>query len=172
MHGPTAARGRAGARPTRVRADDARWRDRDEMIRTLAWLVALIVTERVQSTRSLQAACRAGPAQLNTGCTASKYATPASADADACCALCAADTRCVAWTFHNGSHSKTSSGGTCYLSDKADCRPVPGATGGCDQSDETCGPTDPHRCVPVTRPPAAKLAPRSCTGGHPRYRLP
>ncbi len=99
---------------------------------------------------------------LTTGhCTAglSRYATPPSADGVACCALCAADSRCVAWTFHNGSRSKTASGGTCYLSDHADCRPVPGASGGCDPAHPSCQGADPHRCEPVQRPPAPKLAP-------------
>eukprot|EP01045_Picozoa_sp_COSAG04_P042131 COSAG04_NODE_13154_length_618_cov_0.888247_1_plen_106_part_01 len=45
---------------------------------------------------------------------------------DACCALCAADARCVAWTFEKKDH-----GSACFLKDNlAQCGTKPTATSG------------------------------------------
>ena len=71
--------------------------------------------------------------------------------------MCAADAKCVAWTFHsgNGPHKL----GACYLGDSAHCRSVDGAVGGCKPP---CGKgpgPDPGVCEPVYRPPAPKLVP-------------
>jgi hypothetical protein len=101
--------------------------------------------------------CRTGPPQPNTGCTASKYSEPPAGSADGCCALCAADSRCKAWTFHPG-HPE----GSCYLSETPHCRSVQGATGGCDPTDSHCrsGPSpNPGTCEPVLRPPTPAPAP-------------
>jgi hypothetical protein len=99
--------------------------------------------------------CSAAALMNNTGCTAAKYAEPHAPSAGACCALCATDTKCQAWTFHHG--------GACYLSDTPQCRPVVGAVGGCDVSNPRCfahpSPPDPGVCQPVVRPPAPTPAP-------------
>jgi len=97
--------------------------------------------------------CASGGAGMNgTGCTMSPYSKPKAASADACCALCAADERCAAWTFHTGS-----SMGSCYLDTAADCRKVGGgAVGGCKSSPCRVGPPPPP---PAPPPPPPKPVP-------------
>ena len=124
------------------------------------WLaLAGVIAAAAAAAPAPPPACRAGPPRQDTGCTASKYAEPHAADADACCALCAGslDGKCQAWTFHGGNQSSS-----CYLSEAADCRPVPGAIGGCDPASAKCGKgpgPDPHKCEPVLRPPSPAPAP-------------
>ena len=91
------------------------------------------------------AVCSAGPIHNGTGCTMNKYATPRSPNATACCSLCAADKRCRAWTFHADQEQ-------CYLGDKADCRRVGGAVGGCKHpcaAPAPAPPPPPRYCLPI-----------------------
>ena len=82
-----------------------------------------------------------------TGCTMSPYTTPTVADAAACCAACASDPKCEAWTFH-GAHK-----GGCYIDSKVDCRAVASAVGGCKKPPCHSGPPPPG--PPGPPPPPA-----------------
>ena len=101
--------------------------------------------------------CSAGPPKNGTGCTMTHYGQPHAADADACCALCAADAKCAAWTYHaTERHS-------CYLSDAVDCRRVAGAVAGCKPPCKHSGPPSPPSPPPPGPPPPVPF-PNFCKG--------
>lgn len=90
----------------------------------------------------------------NTGCTMNHYSAPVVSDAEACCARCAGDSKCQAWTFH-GSPSKA---GECYLDSAVDCRRVDHVVGGCKTPPCSTGPPPP----PPPPPPRPIPFPNYC----------
>lgn len=97
--------------------------------------------------------CSTGGAN-NTGCTMGHYAAPVVSDAGACCAQCASDAKCEAWTFHGS----PTTAGACYLDTAADCRSVGGAVGGCKKTPCHTGPPPP----PPPPPPKPVPFPNYC----------
>lgn len=117
-------------------------------------LGACTLVVRSTGAAATLAVCSAGPIHNGTGCTMNKYATPRSPNATACCSLCAADKRCRAWTFHRDQEQ-------CYLGEKADCRRVGGAVGGCKHP---CAAPAPAPPAPVPGPPPPIPFPTYCKG--------
>lgn len=91
------------------------------------------------------AACAA---MNNTGCTMNPYTTKTTADAATCCAACASDPKCEAWTFH-----RQQAKGGCFLDSAVDCRTVSGAAAGCKKPPCKTGPAPAPAPAPAPPPP-------------------
>lgn len=124
-------------------------------------LLAVASTAGQHPLSERQPQCAAGTVIHNaTGCTsAGNYASPSASSPAACCALCAANATCFAWTFHPSGADI----GACDLTT------VPRVVTNPDTKAATCGcrtadcspapPAPPGPCEPVVRPPRPTPAP-------------
>ena len=124
----------------------------------VSFLLAAISAAPTTAAGIADGSCAVFELHNNSGCTsAGHYQATKSTGPDACCALCANQTRCMAWSFHAG-------GADCYLAtDPRLATPVTDTTCGCRHAGCSPGPPPPPpapvKCIPPQRPPQPKLFP-------------
>jgi len=122
--------------------------------------VLVVAAGSMGRANAVSAGCAAGIEVHNhSGCTANGHylATTATVPSD-CCAKCASDSLCNAWTFHAAGERLS----PCYLATVPKVATNSGtasATCGCRSKGCTAPPPPPAVCDPVKRPPKPTPAP-------------